>query len=104
MTRLRIRNDTGSDLTAVRVYPPAPGSAPVDFGPVAAGATTGPREVPGLYRFAHLEVEGPAGTFTLQPYDYVGEEPLPPGDHTFGIGLAGDRLTLAVERTDAPES
>jgi hypothetical protein len=101
MARLRIRNLTGDDLDSVRVHPPGPDAAPVEFGPLAVAATSTSREVPGVYRFAHIEVSGPSGSYTLLPYDYVGEVELPAGEHTYVLGLAGGRLTLDVVREGA---
>lgn len=104
-TYLRILNLTGSDLDDVRVEQPggdeagAPGQV-IDFEPVAAGAYTGYQEVGEVYRFGHIEAHGPGVDFVLRPYDYVGEEPLPPGRYTYRLGSNQGRLTLDVGKDD----
>lgn len=97
MAHLRIRNLTGADVDNVRVHPPDPAEPAVDFGPLRAGAVSSPRPVPGARRFAHVDVTTREESYTLQPYDFVGEQPLPAGEYTYRIGLSGDRLTLELE-------
>jgi hypothetical protein len=94
---IRVQNATGSELDAVRVYVPAEAQEPVDFGPVRSGASTGYREVPVAYRYMRTEVSGAAGSFAIQPYDFVGEEPLAEGRYTYRLGLVESRLTVDLD-------
>lgn len=99
MPHIRVHNSTGADLDVVRVYVPVEPREEVDLGAVTNGAYSEYRRVPLAYRFAEVEASGSAGSFSLQPYDYVGEQPLPEGRYTYRLGIAQGRLTLDLEAT-----
>jgi hypothetical protein len=100
MPHIRVHNATGADLDAVVVYVPIAPRKAVDFGPVADGAYSAYREVATAYRFVEIGASGAAGSYSLRPYDYVGEQPLPEGRYTYRLGVAqGGRLTLDLEAT-----
>jgi hypothetical protein len=96
MPEIRVHNSTGADLVSVRVYVPEPREA-VDFGRVARGKYSEYRGVPMAYRFVECEVSGEAGDFSLRPYDFVGEKPLPEGRYTYRLGRVQGALTLDLQ-------
>jgi hypothetical protein len=96
MPEIRVHNSTGADLDSVRIYVPEPREE-VDFGPVAKGEYSEYRTVPIAYRFAEVEASGQAESFSLRPYDFVGERPLPEGRYTYRLGKAQEALTLDLQ-------
>jgi hypothetical protein len=102
MPYIRVYNATGADLDAVVVYTPTAPREAVDFGAVANENYSGYREVPIAYRYAEVEASGIGGTYSLRPYDYVGEEPLPDGRYTYRLAAAYGRLTLDLEEDTLP--
>lgn len=100
--RVRIRNDARFDFDGVEVH--FPDGTRVDYGPVAAGASTDYADAGSpAYRYAWIKVltaPGPPAdgrVFTFQPIDYVGEEELAPGQYTYALSTVGDSVDLAFE-------
>jgi hypothetical protein len=96
MPEIRVHNATGADLDSVRLYTPEPREA-VDFGRVADGELSEYRKVPIAYRFAEVEASAQAESFSLRPYDFVGERPLPEGRYTYRLGKVQEALTLDLQ-------
>ena len=103
MPHIRIHNTTGVDLDAVVVYLPTATREAVDLGAVINGAFSAYQEVPTAYGVAEIHASGAAGSYSLRPYDYVGEQPMPEGKYTYRLGIAQGRLTLDVEASAPPD-
>lgn len=100
MTLVRIHNATGHDLDIVRVRPPLPGAAPVDYGPLQDDDTSDYREIPDARAIAAIQASGPGADLMLQPYDVVGEDQLGPGRFTYRLSTLAERLQLQVIADD----
>lgn len=83
-TRLRLRNETGYELTQVTVASPG---LEERFDRIPAGGTTEYRRVARLYRYAYVEATVNGRVSRIMPIDYVGETPLGSGSYTFVLGL-----------------
>jgi hypothetical protein len=82
----------------VRLYVPIAPREAVDIGAIANGAYSEYREVPSLIASLRSKLPG-AGSYSLHPYDYVGEQPLPEGRYTYRLGIDQGRLMLDLEAT-----
>lgn len=94
--RMRVGNRSEVDFDRVVVKFP---SQEEDYGRVRAGAQADYRQIAKAYRYAHIEVTIKGTTVALRPMDYVGEEPLAPGDYTYALSYdpaAGGQLQLAL--------
>ncbi|MEO5563018.1 MAG: hypothetical protein ABIR18_06270 [Chitinophagaceae bacterium] len=99
--RLRIFNSTPWKFTECVVDHPGvsanlPDPAPYDYGQVTINAKTNYKSFPGIYHYAFIRVVMNGKTYLLQPFDYVGENPLPNGRYAYKLTYvaANDRLNL----------
>ena len=83
-TRIRLRNASSFELTDVTF---APGRPRLEFDRIAPGEVTDYRSANGAYSYGYLDVLVDGVRRTLQPIDYVGEEPLDGGEYTFVITI-----------------
>lgn len=91
VTRLRIENASDVDFTSVRVSFP---EANANYGAIGAGRRSEYRRVDEVYRYGFIEIEANEETYTIQPIDYVGEEPLEPGRYTYHLDIVDGRLVM----------
>jgi hypothetical protein len=110
--QLRIHNVGDVDIMNLSVL--FPGVTPesmathIDFGDVAAGATTVYVDVPGgVYRYSAYEYMLDGTTITQPVIDWVGESPLPGQQFTYEIRLdpaavQGNQMSLVNVITDLP--
>jgi hypothetical protein len=94
LPRLRITNGGGVAATQLTVLFPRD---EIEFGDVAADATTGYRTVPnGVYRYAAYRLRVNGQTVTQPVIDWVGEEPLDGNSFTSTIRVNPDRPGVLV--------
>lgn len=92
---LRVRNASDVDFDNVVVI--FPEQHRVDYGRVAKGAGSRYERTRVAYRYAAFRITIQGRVLTLDPVDYVGEQPLEPGRHTYAVGVDGNRLTVTLE-------
>lgn len=52
------------------------------------------------YTYGYIEIKSGEETFTLQPIDFVGETPLPPGFYTYVLSISPEGEVLLEFRVD----
>ncbi len=95
--QIRIGNDSPNSFTNVAVIFP---EDEVDYGAVNAGGVSEYRAVSVAYRFARIDVQIGSTEVRIQPFDYMGEEPLEPGRYTYSLYFFGEYLQLELKRDD----
>ena len=93
-TRIRLRNSSSFELTDVTF---APGTPRFEFDRIGPGEVTDYRSANGAYSYGYLDVLVGGERRTLQPIDYVGEEPLDDGEYTFVITIEPTTRNPMVE-------
>lgn len=66
------------------------------YGALGADEVSAYANVDEAYRYARVEVWTNGEAHILQPTDYVGEQRLPAGRHTYGLTFAGDPPQLGI--------
>lgn len=95
---IRIKNASDVDFDRVRVIFPARDE--VDYGRVAKGALSDFHPARRAYRYAEIHATSGDREFSLQPIDYVGEQPLAPGRYTYVLRVEAGRLTVDLEKAE----
>jgi hypothetical protein len=86
--RIRLSNVSPFDFQNVTL---APWYESVNFESINSGESTEYKVFEIAYTYAFIELEIDGETYTLQPYDFVGETPLENGNYTYQIN-ADDSL------------
>lgn len=71
------------------------------YGPVGAGELSAFAVVEQAYRYARVEAWTGGEAHVIQPTDYVGEQRLPAGRHTYGLTFDGNPPQLGIVMADA---
>ena len=95
LINIRIRNNTEYDFCKVILNP---GRAVAPYGTIRAGETTCYMAFDLAYRYAYIQFFAGGKEFVLQPVDYVGEQPLSIGNHTYVVDIPNfDWSTPTIE-------
>lgn len=81
--QIRIKNESLLVFDEVQV-----GTAETLHTGVEPGAYSDYLEYEEAYRYAYIRIESGEETFILQPFDFVGETPLPPGFYTYELDIS----------------
>jgi len=93
---IRIENASDFDFKNIVVNT---GSGQDVYGDLNASQLSAYKTFESAFRYAFIELQIDSDTFTLQPFDYVGETPLSPGQYTYKLtaedsGSQYNRLSL----------
>lgn len=97
-TNIRIKNNSKYNFCNV-VFDPS--SGPVNCGILKKGKTTCYRSFDTAYSIAYIQLFIGDKEFMLQPFDYVGEQPLGVGNFTYVIDVADydtGKITFTVQK------
>lgn len=88
---LRIANASPVEFNSV--YVSFPGEE-TTFERISSGNRSDYQKLDKAYHYGYIKVESEDKTYTLQPVDFVGEEPLRNGKYTYQLNIDGESLTL----------
>ena len=92
---VRLRNASTVGFDSVMVGFP---KERINYGPLAAGATSSYREVEQAYGYAMVKAAAGDSGYLQMPIDYVGERLLSPGRYTYVLELANGDLRTTLEK------
>lgn len=90
---IRISNASGADLQNIIVNT---GSGNVSYGDLKSGQLSAYKAFETAYSYAFIQVNMADETYTFQPIDYVGEEPLPDGQYTYELTIIDRGLYIKL--------
>ncbi|MBV7439824.1 hypothetical protein KRX57_00145 [Weeksellaceae bacterium TAE3-ERU29] len=79
---IRVENISSNDFENVIINT---STGNVDFGKLKAGEKSDYKTFETAYSYAYAQVDVNGKTYTFQPMDYVGEEPLSNGSYTYQL-------------------
>jgi hypothetical protein len=97
MSEIRVRNDTGKPLDAVRVMRTGGSRRPISLGPVPTGAVSAWHTVATVQRYPTIEASGHGTDFVHMPYEGTAQPALPEGRYTYVLRLEQGRLVVDLE-------
>jgi hypothetical protein len=97
-----IRVSNASQYQFDNIVVKAPGGENT-YGTVAAGQKSDYKQFTQAYRYAYIKVTAQGQDLVLQPFDYVGETPLTPGQYTYVLDVINgnqnqNQLTIRLEK------
>jgi hypothetical protein len=97
---IRVSNASPYQFNNIEVK--APGGEHT-YGAVAAGQKSAYKQFTKAYRYAYIKLAAQGQDLVLQPFDYVGETPLPPGQYTYVLEVVTgnqnqNQLTIRLEK------
>ena len=93
-TRIRVRNASSFELTAVTFQP---GSERVEYARIAPNATTDYTSVKNAYSYGYFDALVAGARRTIQPIDYVGESYVGEGKFTYQITVDAQTKNLSMQ-------
>lgn len=81
---IRVENSSNVDFKNILI---SSGSTPIEFGNISAGDRSDYKEFESAYRYGFVSLIANGKELRIQPYDYVGENPLSKGYYTYNLNL-----------------
>lgn len=100
VSEVRVRNDTGESLDAVRVSGLAGVLRPWVLGPLPHGAVSNWHLVTVVRRYPAIEASAPGTDLVHLPYEGEAQQALPDGRYTYVLRLEEGRLVVGLEPED----
>jgi len=89
IVNIRLKNESDLNYKDIVVYN-------VDYGNLDSGGFSEYKVFEKAYRYANVKLSAQGTEYTLQPYDYVGEEPLKDGNYTYVLTLIEGNVNIEL--------